>query len=123
MKKILATLLLTLFLYTVPASAQDVMERTLHNSMYGAIIGGIVGAAVLALSDNPGDHLDYIPTGAAIGVLAGVAYGLGSSATEVYGEKDTRKEGEVAVKNIKLRDEHTDREELLTLVDVVGFRW
>ena len=42
-RKSVATLLLFLFLYTVPATAQDVMEKTLHDSIYGGVIGAIVG--------------------------------------------------------------------------------
>ncbi len=121
-RKSVATLLLFLFLYTVPATAQDVMEKTLHDSIYGGVIGAIVGAAVMALSDDPGDNIEYIPTGAAVGVLLGAAYGLGSSTTEYYGQ-DTREEGDVAVKNIKVRDRRTNTEEFLTVVDVVGYRW
>ncbi len=121
-KKAVAILLIFLFLYTLPAAAQDVMEKTLHDSIYGGIIGAIVGAAVMALSDDPDNNLGYIPTGAAVGVLLGAAYGLGSSTTEYYGD-NYREEGDVLVKNIKIHDSRTNREERLTVVDVVGYRW
>ncbi len=122
-KKTVTILLLVFFLFSLPAGAQDVMEKTLHDSIYGGIIGALIGTAVMALSDEPEDNLDYIPTGAAVGVLFGAAYGLGSATTEYYGEDTTTDKKDVAIKNIKIREPRTRTEEFLTVVDVVGYRW
>jgi hypothetical protein len=61
------------------ASADDTMEQTLKDSIYGGIIGALVGSAVVLLTENPDEHLDYIPTGAGVGILIGAAYGLATS--------------------------------------------
>lgn len=72
-------LIFTLFTFTTSAVAQDTMQRTLRDSLYGGLIGALLGSAVLLLTDNPDDHLSYIPTGAAVGILAGAAYGVATS--------------------------------------------
>ena len=73
-KKTLAVLLFVTFsLFSTRAFADEAMKHTLRSSLYGGVIGAIVGSAIVLLTD---DHLEYIPTGAALGVLAGAAYGL-----------------------------------------------
>ena len=66
---------LLLTLWCVPCKADDTFEGIFRNAIYGGLVGGLVGAALLAFTDKPGDHLDYIGYGAAGGVLAGAAYG------------------------------------------------
>ena len=76
-KKTLAVLLFVTFsLFSTRAFADEAMKHTLRSSLYGGVIGAIVGSAIVLLTDDPDDHLEYIPTGAALGVLAGAAYGL-----------------------------------------------
>jgi hypothetical protein len=48
----------------------------LVDGFYGGLIGALVGAGVMVLTDDPGDHLQYMATGAGIGVIAGTLYGL-----------------------------------------------
>lgn len=52
------------------------MGDVLSDAFYGGLAGALVGAAVLAFTDEPGDHLDYMLTGAGIGVIAGTIYGV-----------------------------------------------
>ncbi len=79
-KKIAAIfILLTFCTFTTNAFAEDMMQTTLRDALYGGIIGALLGSAVLLLSDNPDDHIGYIPTGAAVGILAGAAYGVATS--------------------------------------------
>lgn len=60
-----------------PARAANAeMGDVLVNGFYGGLIGTLVGAAVMALTDDPGEHTEYMLTGAGIGVIAGTAYGL-----------------------------------------------
>ena len=60
-----------------PARAADnAMGDVLVDGFYGGLIGALVGAGVMALTDDPGDHLQYMVTGAGIGVIAGTVYGL-----------------------------------------------
>lgn len=55
-------------------AAQSAFEDLFSNAFYGGLAGSLVGAAVLAFADKPGDHLEYIAQGAAIGIIAGAAY-------------------------------------------------
>lgn len=127
MKKIIAIFLITTFFATVTgAHAQDVMQKTLRDSAYGGLIGALLGTAVMFLTDDPGDHIEYIPTGAAIGVLVGAAYGIGSSVhtaslTEV--DKDGVSLAMPAVKTQKLYDEKLDMVETIETIDLVRIRF
>ncbi len=75
--------MIAVFLLCTTASrsmaADSTMKTTVTDALYGGLLGALVGTAVLLLTDNPGDHLNYIPTGAGIGVLFGAAYGLATS--------------------------------------------
>jgi hypothetical protein len=53
----------------------------MRNSLYGGGVGALVGAAFLAFVDNPSDHVDFITTGAAAGVLIGAIWGAYDSST------------------------------------------
>ncbi len=44
-------------------------------SGYSTVIGAAFGAALLAFAAEPGDNLDYVARGAAIGFLGGIAVG------------------------------------------------
>src|SRR3989304_6175761 len=80
MKKIsLIFLAIAFFASVSSAAAEDVMQRTLRDSLSGGLIGALHGTAVMFLTDDPGDNIEYIPTGAAVGILAGAAYGMGRS--------------------------------------------
>lgn len=59
------------------AFAQDpAVVDIFQNGVYGGLAGALVGAAALAFTDDPGDHLDYLGIGAGVGVIAGTAYGI-----------------------------------------------
>ncbi|MBZ0220705.1 MAG: hypothetical protein K8I01_09775 [Candidatus Methylomirabilis sp.] len=128
MKKIISLLMLIAFFASATgAYAEDAMQRTLRDSIYGGLIGGLLGTAVMFLTDDPGDHIEYIPTGAAVGVLVGAAYGIGrsmqdSSFAEV--EKDgTIKLGLPVVKAQKLYDEKLDMVEKIESIDLVRIKF
>jgi len=60
---------------SVPCSAADSsFSELFENTLYGGLVGTLVGGALLAFTNKPSDHLDYLTIGAASGVLAGVAY-------------------------------------------------
>jgi hypothetical protein len=70
----------TLLLIQVPChAAETAFKEIVQDSIYGGIAGTVVGAAVLAFSHKPSDHLEYMAYGAAAGVLGGAAYGYFSS--------------------------------------------
>jgi hypothetical protein len=55
---------------------EDRVQEVLTNSLYGGLAGVLVGAVVLAFTNKPGDHLDYLAFGAAGGAPAGATYAL-----------------------------------------------
>lgn len=98
MKKtvIVALLFSFMLISAVPAAfaADDTMKNTVNDALYGGLLGALIGTAVTLLSTKPGDHLSNIPTGAALGVLVGAAYGLATSGVvqsvgEIEGNKFT----------------------------------
>lgn len=124
-RKIAAFAMAFVFLTATAASAQDPMQKTMRDALYGGAIGALLGTAVMFLTDNPDDHISYIPTGAAVGVLAGAAYGLATS-NVIYNaaaEIDT-KEGKVnlAMPTISAEeyyDEKTNETEEVERIDLV----
>lgn len=59
------------------AYAQDpAVVDIFKDGFYGGLAGALVGAAALAFTDEPEDHLNYIAIGAGVGVIAGTAYGI-----------------------------------------------
>lgn len=65
---------------TTSAFADDNAFRdTFESAFYGGALGALVGAALLIFTDKPADHLDYMGFGAAAGVMAGTAYGVGKA--------------------------------------------
>jgi len=79
-KKISALLaFFILVTFSGQALAEDMMQVTLRDALYGGIVGALIGSAVVLLTDNPDNHLGFIPTGAGVGILAGAAYGVATS--------------------------------------------
>jgi len=71
-----AALVVTILFIATPCLAADNAFKTFfEDAFYGGLTGGLVGAAVLAFTKQPGKHLDYIGYGAAGGVLIGATYG------------------------------------------------
>ena len=67
-----------------PAFASDNAFRDLfEDALYGGAAGALVGAALLAFTKKPANHLDYLGYGAASGVLVGSVYGVAKSATSL----------------------------------------
>lgn len=55
---------------------ENSFETVFKDGFYGGLAGALVGGAALAFRDHPGDHLNYLSYGAAIGVFVGVTFGL-----------------------------------------------
>jgi len=63
---------------------EDSLSSTIFkDAVIGGVAGGLVGAAVLAFTRKPGQHLEYMAYGAAGGAVAGGAYGLFKSQTSL----------------------------------------
>lgn len=128
-KKTLAILLLfTFFILPARAFADETMEHTVKSALYGGVIGGLVGGAVVLLTDNPGDHLSFIPSGAAVGLLLGTAYGLATSDAvrgRAFGEIEN---GEFslrvpAIKSSETFDKKTNTFEVIGAIDLLKVRF
>jgi uncharacterized membrane protein YebE (DUF533 family) len=80
-KKVVALMTLaSIFCASTAAFAEDNAFRdTFQSAFYGGAVGALVGAALLVFTKKPADHLDYMGFGAAAGVLAGTAYGVGKA--------------------------------------------
>ncbi|MBI5561076.1 MAG: hypothetical protein HY883_07375 [Deltaproteobacteria bacterium] len=124
-KRVIAAVILALFLLSPAYSyAGDVMEGTLHDSLYGGIIGALAGAAIMAVSSNPGDHVEYIPIGGAIGVLAGTAYGFSRNVVQTSGAEDEEKAVAAErpiVDTVKVYDKRAGTTEVVSVVNVVRY--
>ncbi len=71
------TIVSMLALAATPARAKDdALADVLVDGFYGGLIGALLGTAVMAMTENRDEHLSYITTGAALGVIGGTAYGL-----------------------------------------------
>ena len=89
------------------------------------IDGGLVGGAVMALTSEPDEHLDYILVGAASGIIFGAVYGFlsGTRATHAAVDMNNMEEGfnvptlVVAEHYIKRADER----ELVSILNVVRY--
>jgi ABC-type Co2+ transport system permease subunit len=75
LKRSAAVAITLLFIATPCLAADNAMKTLFQDCFYGALTGGLVGAAVLAFTKQPGKHLDYIGYGAAGGALVGAVYG------------------------------------------------
>ena len=78
MKYVRLSIILLSLAGSVSARAEAGDERFFNLMMisgYSTVIGAAFGAALLAFTAQPGDHLDYVARGAAIGFLGGLAVG------------------------------------------------
>ncbi len=126
LKKYLAVFLVFSFFFSFSARtvmAEDTMQRVLTDSLYGGLIGALLGTAVLLLTDNPGDHMDYIATGAGVGILGGAAYGIATSGVVERAGAEVE-DGRVTfnmptVKKEKVFDEKINKVEEIESVDLI----
>lgn len=127
-KRISALALIFTFLTFSVARAEDVMQQTMRDALYGGVVGALVGAAVLLLTDNPDDHLGYIPTGAGIGILAGAAYGVATSGMMITSSAAEVEDGKITfnmptIKKEKIYDEIANRYEEIEQVDLIRVKF
>jgi hypothetical protein len=74
-KRIISSALLFSLLATPCLAEENAFKSFFEDVFYGSLSGGLVGAAVLAFTKQPGKHYDYIGYGAAGGALVGATYG------------------------------------------------
>lgn len=130
MKRITVIFLIVSFFASTTGAmaADDAMERTLRDSLYGGLIGALLGTAIVFLTDDPGDNLEYVPTGAAIGILAGAAYGIGRSTVRMSSAAEIDRDGTVtfgfpAISSEKVYDEKLGEVETIEKIELVRLRF
>lgn len=90
MKKMIISIVLALSLFSLPAEsfAASQLQVVAEDSLWGALIGGLVGTAALAFRDHPSDHYDLIYKGTSVGLVCGVAFGIYEISPVFYGYRD-----------------------------------
>ena len=62
---------------SIPANYQsNPAKEFIMSCTYGVLAGTLVGAAILAFEDQPGDNLNKVARGASIGLYSGILLGL-----------------------------------------------
>lgn len=98
MKKAVVILALCIAFTFLPhdsRAASSSLEVVLIDSLWGAGIGALAGAATLAFMDHPSDHYERIYQGAAVGLFVGLGFGVYELSPMFYsyttpaGEKET----------------------------------
>ena len=112
---------------SAPVLAQDDgMGRILKDTVYGGAIGAIAGVAFMLFTDNPEDHFDYLATGAGIGILGGLAYGLATTSgrvaiAEIEDGRMTLNMPEIETRMIN--DEKTGVKEVVGTVGLLSYKF
>lgn len=63
-------------LFASKAQAQTEAREFVMSCTYGVMAGTLVGAALLAFTDQPGENLSRVARGASLGLYTGIALGL-----------------------------------------------
>jgi len=119
----------TLMFSASNAFAQDEgqgMQRILRSTVYGGAIGLVAGFAFMLFTDNPEDHYDFLASGAGVGILGGLAYGLVTSSGRIAiaeVEKGTVKLNVPTVTTEQNEFTRYNRSEVVTTVGLVAYRF
>ncbi len=62
-------------------AAESSLKVIFEDTLYGGLIGSVLGAATLVFTENSSDHLENIAYGAAAGVFAGAGYGIATTSS------------------------------------------
>ncbi|TAN63782.1 hypothetical protein EPN18_01435 [bacterium] len=115
------------FAFSSRAVADDTtMQATFKDTVYGGLIGALIGSAFVLLSNNPSDHLEYIPTGAAVGMIGGAIYGIATSGgTKSIVEIEHNKVAfnVPTIKHTGMFDKTTNSHETVGSVGIMNFKF
>lgn len=127
-KKIITIIMVLLFVGSVIPSrtfaAGDPLEIAIKDSVYGGILGALIGGALMVFSDKISDHYMYIAYGAAGGVIAGAAIGMATSTkalAEIEHNKVTFNMPEL--KNDIIKDKHEEKLEVIRTVSLLRYNF
>ena len=120
--------LITFSVFSTNVFADQAMEHTLRSSLYGGVIGALLGTAVMLLTDDPDDNLSYIPTGAAVGILVGAAYGLTTSTVVKDGAVGEYDDGRFTlklptIKRVKVFDKNANHYDVIESVELLRVKF
>ncbi len=90
MKKTIMVMMFVGSLSMLPVQSQAAdfeLQNTMEDSLYGGMLGALVGGGAMLVSGAPSAHWNYISTGAGIGIIAGAIYGV-ASATHALAKLD-----------------------------------
>ena len=80
MKKVFIVAALCIVLGALPqqslAASSTSLEVVFWDSLMGAAIGSLVGAATLPFMEHPSDHYNRVLQGASIGLICGIGFGV-----------------------------------------------
>lgn len=127
MRKIAALLLLTFLIAWVhPAkasAAENEFQTVFKDGFYGGMAGALVGGAALVFRDHPGDHLNYISYGAAIGVFVGVTFGIVSAGRSLAEVDDHKLAFHIPAPNVETRPLDRTGHEVVISMDLLTVRF
>jgi hypothetical protein len=75
-KKLIMLALAASLLAPFNAQAAPPLKVVLEDSLWGAAIGTLAGAATLPFMKHPSDHYDRLAQGAGIGLIGGMVFGF-----------------------------------------------
>ena len=76
LRALVFAVLVTLALVERTAFADSNSREFIMSCTYGVLAGTLVGAAMLAFTDQPGENLGKVARGASIGLYTGIILGL-----------------------------------------------
>lgn len=71
-----------------PSFAASDIEEIFSSSMYGGLTGALIGAAFMAFTKKPSDHLMNPVYGGAAGIILGAGYGIAKTSKSFAEIKD-----------------------------------
>ena len=125
-KVVLMVIFFCLASWLSPARAsaeENAFETVFKNAFYGGLAGALVGGATLAFKDKPGDHLNYIGIGAAVGVIVGTTFGFVKAADSLSEIDHGRLVFHLPAPTVEVRPFGQTRREVVTSVRLlkIGF--
>lgn len=77
MKKLIVALVFVISMAIIPMQSQAAssLQVIFEDTLWGALIGTVAGAATMAFMDEPSDHYERMAQGASIGSLCGMGFG------------------------------------------------
>jgi len=104
-------------------ASEDEFSKVFTDGVYGGLAGALVGGAMLAFKEDPGDHLNYLTYGAAIGVFVGTAFGLISASRSMAEIENSRIVFHPPIPQIMLDTSPAERHGVTFGLDLLTFRY